>query len=68
MRGALLCLLSAAAFGTLGIFGKLASEAGANTATTLLVRFALAGAGVRRRPARDRPLGMRCGGCRGASC
>jgi drug/metabolite transporter (DMT)-like permease len=44
MRGAVLCLLSAAAFGTLGIFGKLASEAGANTATTLLVRFALAGA------------------------
>jgi drug/metabolite transporter (DMT)-like permease len=43
MRGALLCLLSAAAFGTLGIFGKLASEAGANTATTLLVRFVLAG-------------------------
>lgn len=43
MRGALLCLLSAAAFGTLGIFGKLASDAGANTATTLLVRFALAG-------------------------
>jgi drug/metabolite transporter (DMT)-like permease len=44
MRGALLCLLSAAAFGTLGIFGKLAAEAGANTATTLLVRFVLAGA------------------------
>ena len=43
MPGALLCLLSAAAFGTLGIFGKLASEAGANTATTLLVRFLLAG-------------------------
>jgi drug/metabolite transporter (DMT)-like permease len=42
MRGALLCLLSAAAFGTLGIFGKLASDAGANTASTLLVRFALA--------------------------
>jgi drug/metabolite transporter (DMT)-like permease len=41
--GALLCLLSAAAFGTLGIFGKLAADAGANTATTLLVRFALAG-------------------------
>ena len=57
MRGALLCLLSAAAFGTLGIFGKLASDAGANMATTLLVRFALAGAGVRRRAARDRPLG-----------
>jgi drug/metabolite transporter (DMT)-like permease len=43
MRGALLCLGSAAAFGTLGIFGKLASEAGANTVTTLLVRFVLAG-------------------------
>jgi drug/metabolite transporter (DMT)-like permease len=43
MPGAFLCLLSAAAFGTLGIFGKLASDAGANTATTLLVRFALAG-------------------------
>jgi drug/metabolite transporter (DMT)-like permease len=42
MRGALLCLLSAAAFGTLGIFGKLATEAGANVASTLLVRFVLA--------------------------
>ena len=29
MRGAVLCLLSAAAFGTLGIFGRLASDAGA---------------------------------------
>jgi drug/metabolite transporter (DMT)-like permease len=44
MRGALLCLLSAAAFGTLGIFGKLASEAGASVTSTLLVRFALAAA------------------------
>jgi drug/metabolite transporter (DMT)-like permease len=43
MRGALLCLGSAAAFATLGIFGTLAADAGANTATTLLVRFALAG-------------------------
>jgi drug/metabolite transporter (DMT)-like permease len=42
MRGALLCLLSAAAFATLGIFGKLATEAGANVASTLLVRFGLA--------------------------
>ena len=42
MRGAALCLLSAAAFGTLGIFGRLASDAGADTATTLLVRFGLA--------------------------
>ena len=42
MRGAFLCLLSAAAFGTLGIFGKLASDAGASVASTLLVRFGLA--------------------------
>jgi drug/metabolite transporter (DMT)-like permease len=40
MRGPFLCLLSAAAFGTLGIFGRLASDAGAST---LFVRFALAG-------------------------
>ena len=44
MRGALLCLLSATAFGTLGIFGKLAAEAGAGVTTTLLVRFGLAAA------------------------
>jgi drug/metabolite transporter (DMT)-like permease len=44
MRGALLCLVSAAAFGTLGIFGTLAADAGSNTATTLLVRFVVAGA------------------------
>jgi drug/metabolite transporter (DMT)-like permease len=42
MRGALLCLTSAAGFATLGIFGRLASEAGASVTTTLLVRFALA--------------------------
>jgi drug/metabolite transporter (DMT)-like permease len=42
MRGALLCLGSAAAFGTLGIFGTLAADAGASVASTLLVRFALA--------------------------
>jgi drug/metabolite transporter (DMT)-like permease len=42
MRGALLCLTSAAGFATLGIFGRLASEAGATLTTTLLVRFALA--------------------------
>jgi drug/metabolite transporter (DMT)-like permease len=40
--GALLCLVSAAAFGTLGIFGRLASDAGATIAGTLLVRFGLA--------------------------
>ncbi len=43
MRGPFLCLLSAAAFGTLGIFGKLATDAGSSIATTLLVRFTLAG-------------------------
>jgi drug/metabolite transporter (DMT)-like permease len=42
MRGALLCLTSAAGFATLGIFGRLASDAGATVTTTLLVRFALA--------------------------
>ena len=42
MRGALLCLLSASAFATLGIFGRLASDAGASIASTLLVRFAIA--------------------------
>jgi drug/metabolite transporter (DMT)-like permease len=42
MRGAGLCLLSASAFATLGIFGRLASNAGADAATTLLVRFGLA--------------------------
>jgi drug/metabolite transporter (DMT)-like permease len=42
MRGALLCLVSAAGFATLGIFGRLASDAGASITTTLLVRFAIA--------------------------
>jgi drug/metabolite transporter (DMT)-like permease len=42
VRGAALCLLSAAAFGTLGIFGRLAADAGANVSTTLLLRFGLA--------------------------
>ena len=42
VRGALLCLLSASAFGTLGIFGRLASDAGASITSTLLVRFAIA--------------------------
>jgi len=40
--GAALCLLSASAFATLGIFGRLASDAGATIASTLLVRFAIA--------------------------
>jgi drug/metabolite transporter (DMT)-like permease len=40
--GVLLCLASAAAFGTMGIFGKLAYEDGATVATLLALRFALA--------------------------
>ena len=40
--GAVLCLLSASAFATLGIFGSLADDAGASIASTLFVRFALA--------------------------
>jgi drug/metabolite transporter (DMT)-like permease len=40
--GAVLCLLSAAAFATLGIFGSLADDAGASIASTLFVRFAVA--------------------------
>ena len=40
--GAALCLLSAAGFGAMAIFGKLAYEAGVSTLTLLFVRFALA--------------------------
>jgi drug/metabolite transporter (DMT)-like permease len=42
MRGALLCLLSAACFGTLGVFGTLADDAGASLTSSLFVRFAVA--------------------------
>ena len=40
--GALLCLASAAAFGAMGIFGKLAYEEGATVGTLLATRFVLA--------------------------
>ncbi|BBH67684.1 permease [Actinoplanes sp. OR16] len=40
--GPLLCLLSAVCFGALGIFGKLAFEAGVSPGALLLVRFGLA--------------------------
>ncbi|MGZ8647327.1 MAG: DMT family transporter, partial [Solirubrobacteraceae bacterium] len=40
--GALLCLASAAAFGAMGIFGKLAYDEGATVGTLLATRFALA--------------------------
>lgn len=40
--GVLLCLLSAASFGCLAIFGKLAFDAGLDVVTLLFVRFAFA--------------------------
>jgi drug/metabolite transporter (DMT)-like permease len=42
--GVLLCLASAAAFGAMGIFGKLAYDEGATVGTLLVVRFVLAAA------------------------
>lgn len=42
--GALLCLASAAAFGAMGIFGKLAYDEGATVGTLLATRFVLAAA------------------------
>lgn len=44
MRGVLFCLLSAACFATLGVFGELATDAGAGLASLLLVRFGIAAA------------------------
>ena len=43
LMGALLCLISAAAFGAMAIFGKLAYDEGVEVGDLLLVRFALAG-------------------------
>jgi drug/metabolite transporter (DMT)-like permease len=44
MPGSLLCLASAAAFGSMAIFGKLAYEEGATVGTLLATRFVLAAA------------------------
>ena len=41
-RGAVFCLLSAAAFGAMGIFGKLAFDDGATAGTLLAARFTIA--------------------------
>ncbi|MEU9837026.1 DMT family transporter [Streptosporangium sp. NPDC048047] len=70
--GAALCLLSAACFGAMAIFGKLAYDAGVSPGTLLLVRFALAAVllglallvrpGLRRAasgPPRKSPVGTR---------
>jgi drug/metabolite transporter (DMT)-like permease len=74
MRGALICLMSASCFATLGIFGKLATDAGANISSLLLVRFGLAAvafwlvlrvtgglAGLRRLPRRVVLIGLGLG-------
>src|SRR4051812_38146064 len=58
--GTLLVLASAAAFGVMPVFGKLAFEAGVGVATLLVVRFAIAApvlwvaVAVRRTLPRDR--------------
>ena len=44
MLGVVLCLVSAAGFGAMAIFGKLAYDADVSTFTLLFVRFALGGA------------------------
>ena len=44
MPGSILCLASAAAFGSMAIFGKLAYEEGATVGTLLATRFVLAAA------------------------
>jgi drug/metabolite transporter (DMT)-like permease len=44
--GALLCLLSAAGFGAMAIFGKLAYDAGVDVGDLLLARFSLAAAAL----------------------
>lgn len=72
--GTLLCLASAAGFGAMGIFGKLAYDEGASVATLLAVRFAIAAAmfwllvaatgglpDVRRLPRRDLALALGLG-------
>ena len=72
--GTLLCLASAAAFGAMGIFGKLAYEEGATVGTLLAARFLLAAAlfwlvvacsggarGVRALPRRDVGIALALG-------
>ena len=46
ITGIILCLASAAAFGAMGVFGKLAYEQGSTVATLLSTRFVVAGAGA----------------------
>jgi drug/metabolite transporter (DMT)-like permease len=72
--GPLLCLASAAAFGAMAVFGKLAYDEGATVGTLLAIRFAAAaalfwvlvaatgaGRGLRRTPRRDVALALALG-------
>src|SRR4051812_15709108 len=71
--GSLLCLGSAAAFGAMAIFGKLAYDEGADAATLLAVRFTLAAAvlwvivlakgGLPRMTRRDVAIALALGAC-----
>jgi drug/metabolite transporter (DMT)-like permease len=75
-RGAVVCLLSAAAFGAMGIFGKLAFNDGATAGTLLAARFAIAAVAlwclmlmrghlsqVRAIPRRDLAIALGLGAC-----
>src|SRR4051794_3544670 len=75
-EGSLLCLASAAAFGAMAIFGKLAFDGGADTGTLLCVRFVVAATvlwglvlgrggapGVRALPRRDVAMALGLGAC-----
>src|SRR3954463_10533643 len=44
LAGTLMCLVSAASFGAMAVFGKLAFDAGITVITLLAVRFALSAA------------------------
>jgi drug/metabolite transporter (DMT)-like permease len=72
--GTLMCLASGAAFGAMGVFGKLAYDQGATVGTLLSVRFVLAaalfwalvlvtGAGVRGLRRGDAARGLALGAC-----
>jgi drug/metabolite transporter (DMT)-like permease len=74
--GTIFCLASAAAFGAMAVFGKLAYDGGATVGTLLATRFALAAAlfwmlllasgaaaGVRALPGRDVAVALALGAC-----
>src|SRR5947209_20555318 len=75
-RGAVVCLLSAAAFGAMGIFGKLAFDDGATAGTLLAARFVIAAvvlwclmamkgslSAIRAVPRRDLAIALGLGAC-----